>query len=76
MLQGDTYHLVLQAPSGTTYRAFPVRKGSYNNYFGPGTYFTDGFAQFLSGGTWVGWNMWGANNRTDSDLQFYFPLVP
>lgn len=76
MLQGDTYHLVLQAPSGTTYQAFPIRKGCYNDYFGPGTYFTDGYAQFLSGGTWVGWDMWGANNRTDGDLQFYFPLVP
>lgn len=76
LFQGDAYHLVLQAPSGTTYQAFPIRKGAYNNYFGPGTYFHDGYAEFLSNGQWVGWDMWGAKNRTDGDLQFYFPLLP
>ncbi|HWG57827.1 MAG TPA: hypothetical protein VN661_02140 [Candidatus Acidoferrales bacterium] len=75
LFQGDAYHLVLQAPSGTTYQTFPIRKGSYNNYFGPGTYFHEGCAEVLSSGQWVGWDMWGATNRLDSDLQFYIPLL-
>lgn len=76
LFQGDTYHFVLQSSSGTTYETFPIRQGSYDNYFGSGTYFADGYAQFLSGSQWVGWDMWGATNRTDGDLQFYIPIIP
>jgi len=68
---GDTYHVDLEASSGTTYQVFPIRKGAYYN-FANTTYFHDGYAQFKSGTGWVGWTQWGVTNRTDADLQFYF----
>jgi hypothetical protein len=71
LYSGDTYHVVLEASSGTTYQVFPIRKGGYYN-FANSTYFHDGYAQFKSGSSWVGWTQWGQTNRTDADLQFYF----
>jgi hypothetical protein len=70
---GRTYHLVLQAPSTSRYQAFPIRKGMAYN-FKDTTYFPDGYAQFMQNGSWVGWTQWGATNRKDGDLQFYFEL--
>lgn len=67
----QTYYLVLESPSTSVYQTFPIRKGSYYG-FAKTTYFADGSAQFLQGGTWVGWTQWAVTNRTDSDLQFYF----
>ena len=74
LLNGETYRLELEAPSGTQYQAYPLRKGSGQS-FAPTTFFPDGHAQFESNGSWVGWTQWGATNRTDSDLQFYFNVV-
>jgi Putative Ig domain len=74
LLQGQQYNLVLQAPSGTLYQAFPIRKGSAQD-FQSTTFFPDGYAQFNPGGNWVGWTQWGVSNRTDGDLQFYFTEV-
>jgi hypothetical protein len=71
LYSGDTYHVDLEASSGTTYQVFPIRKGGYYN-FANTTYFHDGYAQFKSGSSWVGWTQWGVTNRTDADLQFYF----
>ena len=71
LYSGDGYHIVLEAPSGTTYQVFPIRKGSAYG-FSNTSYFADGYAQFRSGSSWVGWTQWGVTNRTDSDLQFYF----
>jgi hypothetical protein len=68
---GQTYHLVLQSPVSTVYQAYPIRKGSDYGYKNT-TFFPDGYAQFLQGGSWVGWTQWGVANRTDGDLQFYF----
>lgn len=68
---GQSYHLVLQSPASTVYQAFPIRKGLSYGY-NKSTFFSDGFAQFLQAGAWVGWTQWGVTNRTDSDLQFYF----
>lgn len=68
---GDTYHVDLEASSGTTYQVYPIRKGSAYG-FAKGSYFPDGYAQFKSGSSWVGWTQWGVTNRTDADLQFYF----
>lgn len=73
LVVGRTYHLVLTAPTGTVYQTFPVRKGMHYG-FATTTYFRDGYAQFKSGSRWVGWTQWGATNRTDGDLQFYFDL--
>jgi hypothetical protein len=72
---GQTYHLVLQAPSSTEYEAYPIQKGTAYG-FDKLTYFPDGYAQFNSGAGWVGWSVWGVSNRTDGDLQFYFGLNP
>lgn len=72
---GQSYHLVLTAPAGTVYQAFPIRKGLHYG-FNDTTYYKDGHAQFKSGSNWVGWTQWGVTNRTDGDLQFHFGLVP
>lgn len=75
LVVGQTYHLVLEAPSSTEYEAYPVQKGTAYG-FDKLTYFRDGYAQFNAGAGWVGWSVWGVNNRTDGDLQFYFGLNP
>ena len=74
LLPGQTYHLDLEADAPTEYQAFPIRKG-FAYGFQNTTYFPDGYAQFMQGGSWVGWTQWGATNRTDGDLQFYFNLA-
>ncbi len=75
LLPGNTYHLVFEAASTSTYQAFPIRKGlAYG--FQNTTYFPDGYAEFQQNGSWVGWTQWGVTNRTDGDLQFYFSVVP
>jgi Putative Ig domain len=71
LASGQSYNLILQSASSTVYQAFPIRKGtSYG--FKNTTFFPDGYAQFQQAGSWVGWTAWGATNRTDGDLQFYF----
>jgi Putative Ig domain len=76
LFSGQGYNLVLEAPSGTTYQAYPIRKGS-EYLFANTTYFADGYAQCQeSGGAWTGWTEWGVTNRTDGDLQFYFSTTP
>jgi hypothetical protein len=76
LLSGQGYHLVLQAPSSSVYQAYPIRKGSAYQ-FKPTTFFPDGYAQFTTdGSSWAGWTQWGVTNRSDSDLQFYFTVVP
>ena len=71
LVAGQTYHLDWEASAPTEYMAFPIQKGlSYG--FDSTTYFPDGYAEFIQNGSWVGWTQWGATNRTDGDLQFYF----
>jgi Putative Ig domain len=75
LVAGQTYHLVLEAPTSSEYEAYSMEKGpSYG--FDKLTYFPDGYAQFTTGSGWTGWSVWGVTNRTDSDLQFYFGLTP
>lgn len=71
LFSGDGYNLEFDAPAGTVYQAFPVRKGTGQG-FKTGAYFHDGYAEFNSGSGWAGWTQWGVTNRTDGDLQFYF----
>jgi hypothetical protein len=72
---GKTYHLDLEANPSSAYQAFPIRKGSAYGFHDT-TFFPDGVAQFKQGNVWVGWTQWGATNRQDGDLQFYFSLAP
>jgi hypothetical protein len=75
LLAGSTYHLDLETSATSTYETFPIRKGlAYG--FQNSTYFHDGSAQVELNGSWFGWTQWGAANRTDGDLQFYFSVVP
>jgi hypothetical protein len=67
---GARYALVLTAPAGTRYEAFPMRKGT-DKGFSESTLFSDGHAEFDPGDGWRGWEQWGVPNRFDSDLQFY-----
>jgi hypothetical protein len=61
--------LTLSASGGSSYEAFPVRKGtSYG--FARTTIFDAGYAQFNAGGGWVGWDQWGGHDERNSDLQF------
>ncbi len=71
---GQSYYLQFSAASSSTYEAFPIRKGMAYG-FSSATYFPDGYAQFSSSGSWMGWTQWGVTNRTDGDLQFYFGLA-
>lgn len=71
---GGTYRLVLAAPAGVRYEAFPLRKGADKGFTGA-TVFQDGYAEFNDGTGWRGWEQWGQKNRLDSDLQFYLKLV-
>jgi hypothetical protein len=73
LLAGQNYHLQFGAASTSSYQEFPIRKG-FAHGFRASTYFTDGYAQFNPGGSWVGWTQWGTTNRTDGDLQFYFAV--
>jgi Putative Ig domain len=75
LVSGQTYHLILEAPSSSEYVAYPMEKGSGYS-FDKLTYFPDGYAQFNPGTGWVGWSVWGVNNRKDGDLQFYFGVNP
>jgi Putative Ig domain len=76
LLSSQGYNLVLEAPSGTTYQAYPIRKGS-EYLFANTTYFPDGYAECQeNGAAWTGWTEWGVANRTDGDLQFYFTTTP
>jgi hypothetical protein len=75
LVPGQTYHLDFESSATSTYQAFPMRKGtSYG--FKDTTYFPDGHAEVDSNGSWTGWTQWGTGNRLDSDLQFYFNVVP
>jgi hypothetical protein len=61
--------LTLSASGGSSYEAFPVRKGtSYG--FDRTTIFDAGYAQFNAGDGWVGWDQWGGHDERNSDLQF------
>jgi hypothetical protein len=75
LVPGRTYHLDFEATSSSSYQLFPIRKGYAQGYQNT-TYFSDGYAEFKQGGSWVGWTQWGVTNRVDSDLQFYFQLAP
>jgi hypothetical protein len=75
LLAGHTYHLDFEASSTSTYEVFPIRKGGAYG-FHDATFFNQGHAEFKEGGSWIGWKQWGVANRTDSDLQFYFNVVP
>ena len=74
LFSGQGYNLELDAPAGTIYQAYPVRKGTSVGF--ASTYFPDGYAEFNLGLGWAGWTQWGVTNRTDSDLQFYFSTAP
>jgi hypothetical protein len=72
LVRGETYHLVLSAPSGTTFRAQPIREG-VDYGFDPATYFADGTGQYDAGSGWRGFDQPGGSSNSDQgDLQFYF----
>ena len=66
---GADLALTLSASGGSSYEAFPIRKGiSYG--FDRTTVFESGYAQFNDGSGWVGWDQWGGHDERTSDLQF------
>jgi hypothetical protein len=75
LASGNTYHLDFEASSTSTYEVFPIRKGGAYGFHDT-TFFNQGHAELMNGGSWAGWTQWGVANRTDADLQFYFNVVP
>lgn len=73
--QGQSYNLVLSAPSDTQYSIFVIRKG-VEYQFAPTTHFSEGYAQYNTGTGWVAFDQdGGARNLDEGDLQFYFALA-
>lgn len=71
LVAGQSYNLVLSAPSDSVYKTHTLYKGM-NSGYKPTTYFGDGHAQFNDGTGWKKWDAWGVQNRVDNDLQFFF----
>ncbi|MDE1941074.1 MAG: hypothetical protein KGI66_03065, partial [Patescibacteria group bacterium] len=73
---GQTYDLVVSAPSSSIYDIFTIQKGvGYSSAdWSPATDFPDGSAQYDGGSGWSGWPSAGSSPDTESDLQFYFSL--
>ena len=72
--RSHAYNLVLTSAPDATFETLPIRAGSEYG-FSPGTYFTDGYAEFTDGSMWTGWDQWGERNRKSARLQFYFTLA-
>ncbi|MBK9796367.1 MAG: hypothetical protein IPP58_07695 [Holophagaceae bacterium] len=70
---GQSYNLVMSAPSDSVYTTHSLYKGM-NSGYKPTTYFGDGHAEFNNGSGWKRWDAWGVQNRLDNDLQFFFEL--
>jgi hypothetical protein len=68
---GQSYNVVLTAPSDTVYSVFVIRKGVDYSY-GRATYFGDGHAQYNSGTGWGPFTQDGGPALDEGDLQFYF----
>ena len=71
LVSGQSYNVVLSAPSDTVYSIFVIRKGSEWG-FSPSTYFSDGRAQYTTGSGWGPFTQDGSGPLDDGDLQFYF----
>jgi len=69
LTDGQSYNLVLSAPSGTTYTTWAIRQGSSYGFATP-TYDADGRMQYTSGSTWINTESWGSSS-VEGDLQFY-----
>ena len=52
LLPGNQYFLEFSTASSSTYRLFPERKG-VDYWFDNTTWWDDGYAQFLSNGSWI-----------------------
>jgi hypothetical protein len=65
----DPLALVLTSAGGPSYEAVPVRKGTEFG-FHPETVFRGGYAEFLKGDEWLGWDQWGGHDLHTGDLQF------
>jgi len=70
LADGQTYHLVLSAPSGAQYHTYPLQEGGFYGFEASST-FADGHYQYSDGGDWG--MIYG--DRTDFDMQFYFTVI-
>jgi hypothetical protein len=71
LVSGQSYNVVLSAPSDTIYSMFVIRKGSSWG-FSPSTYFSDGHAQYTTGAGWGPFTQDGSGTLDQADLQFNF----
>jgi len=71
LVSGQSYNVVLSAPSDTVYSIFVIREGSSYS-FSPTTYFGDGRAQYTTGSSWGPFMQDGGGALDEGDLQFYF----
>ena len=70
----EQFALVATASARSAYEAFAVRKGTEFG-FDRRTVFDGGYAQFIQGGAWVGWDQWGGSDLRTGDLQFALETV-
>jgi hypothetical protein len=70
LADGQTYHLVLSAPSSAQYHTYPLQEGGFYGFEASNT-FADGHYQYTDGGDWG--MIYG--DRTDFDMQFYFTVL-
>jgi hypothetical protein len=71
LVSGQSYNVVLSAPSDTVYSVFVIREGSSYG-FKPTTYFGDGHAQYTTGSSWGPFTQDGGGAVDQGDLQFFF----
>jgi hypothetical protein len=74
LVAGTTYFLELRSPQDTLHQTHALNRGTTYGFSAP-TGFADGYAQFTTGSGWTGFDVWGIQNRTDCDLQFYFNVT-
>jgi hypothetical protein len=74
LVSGTAYFLELSSPEDTLHQTHALNRGTTYGFSAP-TCFADGYAQFTTGSGWSGFDVWGLQNRTDCDLQFYFNVI-
>jgi hypothetical protein len=74
LVSGTAYFLELSSPEDTLHQTHALTRGTPYG-FSASTCFADGCAQFTTGSGWSGFDVWGLQNRTDCDLQFYFDVT-
>lgn len=70
---GQKYTVTFSAPSDTVYVSYPMQSGCEGYGYSPQLSLGGRCEKSTDGGqSWSGWRHYGADNRSDTDLSFYF----